>query len=1741
MIRLALLIGTLCVVASPPPTGDEQVLQLAKEFLAGRATPRQAIDMFNEKGAIERLFSDGKLDKATEWPKLRELKLDGLRQLNESLMKMTVQRGDPRTTVTRMDHMGSSGTVNDYTAGSDADLRPNQMYHGIEGDVARVARELGITNLEAWKINILGRTGYGSVDSFLTAMRNPEKYPLEGALRFLDYNHWKNNVADVLGPDGKFRSKVPMTEILPNTPPPTAMDATDYMAEMFTRATEDFHKMGKVKDLSTSEGMKEFRQLAKDLYKYAGTRAVGEACQFAGIDITPEMQAIMERAKLVKVDPTKELGSDPAAIRDEAEKLLELTRNLLDKSIEKRAFEIAKKQAQLPGTMTRENMEGFVGVSKDKLRLAQDIVRGGPEVEKIVKEHLMLQDATGKLWEDVDALRRYTLEEMQRTRDPAKLTDYQKTIKSFLDRMLEKLGRGGGAVAEGENPNLRKVEPGKSSRRRIPALETENRGAAQLVEPAVKKMNDAISTAIERSPGNGKTWLQNMNEVLREMREIRGPKYHEALLKKFEEFDLQVSMERTQALLKSLLEFERSQVLHALKAQWESFSASDQTLISRGRSLMKSLVEVKNGHDAVGKLFTAMMIWDIAWAAYEGGWDGFLLAGGGAVEGIVEWEGITLFFSTLAPVLLEHGGFANLAALSVGIAELIPTYMMLQMVSALLVKGLEKAVDWLVWDDIHDANIQRFYDYHPRAGDDTKVQGFFDVSREAYGLTPQSLFRGNATRKGYPTPQALLTAVRKHRTDLLAETKNVAQIGPEGMKLWRAIEDKALKNWGDDAARTMQALKDQFQALLGSERRGDIDELVVGARAPVSSCAADIVQAVAEFEKRGDGAWKARVRARILVAGIPGSDARLKVTHKIRENAQVQDGSLDGGFSEADVEPARLFRVERNEVDFDFERAGVYTDDITVVDDKGNVLAKTTFELGVGFTGEIKELSVEVAQEERGRGVRELRAAEGAFVRVQDMLEGFDAVPTKTVTASLEDAGGRAVPGATASRSPARGANPTTLALPIPETLAPGEYRVRVVERLWKVEREAVVAVRIGAPKPRWSNFQCTVSSEASGTPATRLFLRGDYVYFHVQLDGKFVPSGTTAEVKWVVQRPTRGSKAIAPVTFPLQEGTTSFTRPEPAKVAATAEPGTWGVTATVVVAGESFTARTSFEVSSATLRINRAYATWKMELETPSTAFAPGETAWARVHYTILGAAESEQKVLITWRIARNGGLPQELSKTTVPMPPGEQLAIQMIPIPRQGGLGRYVLQVSLQAERQDPVTATIAYDVKKPVEFDEPRLVVGVAKDSQVSYDPWRIGEGVTYVMRYRINVANGHRYSFDFETVGPEGRVAALSTSRDEKDAVVNSWSSWITPPALADDLKEGQYTVTGTVYWGEEKIQTQAFFHVWHPAKITNLSIVEHKDSNKLKNQFKPGEPFGVYIGYSLQHLRPDDKCRITVNLYQEGGANSLWSQPFGPFDAKEGGFWVRAGGNFHPQQLEGHYFFEAKVEVGHYGCTERRTVRVGVLPEITITSPVNGSETKERVIKVTGTIADKRLTQASIALNGEWKALAVSNGQFTEPMVLRPGQNTVTVHAKNALGEDTQSVTIHANIPATVLKIVLDWDADKSDVDLWVIDPEKVTTCYKTKRPFPDRNLDIDNTKGFGPETYTLFKPLRGDYTVIVKYFASHGAGAINTRVRYTIWESTAYEQHGETGGTLTQVGGDKEAPGASYRFTIRVP
>ncbi len=71
---------------------------------------------------------------------------------------------------------------------------------------------------------------------------------------------------------------------------------------------------------------------------------------------------------------------------------------------------------------------------------------------------------------------------------------------------------------------------------------------------------------------------------------------------------------------------------------------------------------------------------------------------------------------------------------------------------------------------------------------------------------------------------------------------------------------------------------------------------------------------------------------------------------------------------------------------------------------------------------------------------------------------------------------------------------------------------------------------------------------------------------------------------------------------------------------------------------------------------------------------------------------------------------------------------------------------------------------------------------------------------------------------------------------------------------------------------------------------------------------------------------------------------------------------------------------------------------------------------------------------------------------------------------------------------TDLRVVLTWDADNTDIDLWVIDPTGEAVYYSRPRSRSGGHISRDFTGGYGPEAFTIARPLPGTYRVQAHYF-----------------------------------------------------
>jgi len=103
---------------------------------------------------------------------------------------------------------------------------------------------------------------------------------------------------------------------------------------------------------------------------------------------------------------------------------------------------------------------------------------------------------------------------------------------------------------------------------------------------------------------------------------------------------------------------------------------------------------------------------------------------------------------------------------------------------------------------------------------------------------------------------------------------------------------------------------------------------------------------------------------------------------------------------------------------------------------------------------------------------------------------------------------------------------------------------------------------------------------------------------------------------------------------------------------------------------------------------------------------------------------------------------------------------------------------------------------------------------------------------------------------------------------------------------------------------------------------------------------------------------------------------------------------------------------------------------------------------------------------------------------------------------------------------TDVRIILTWDADLTDMDLWVTEPSGEKAYYGNRSTRIGGNFSRDFTQGYGPEEYLLKRAMKGDYKIEVNYYSS-GAPSLAGTVTLQVDIFTDYGREDETKESVT--------------------
>ena len=94
-----------------------------------------------------------------------------------------------------------------------------------------------------------------------------------------------------------------------------------------------------------------------------------------------------------------------------------------------------------------------------------------------------------------------------------------------------------------------------------------------------------------------------------------------------------------------------------------------------------------------------------------------------------------------------------------------------------------------------------------------------------------------------------------------------------------------------------------------------------------------------------------------------------------------------------------------------------------------------------------------------------------------------------------------------------------------------------------------------------------------------------------------------------------------------------------------------------------------------------------------------------------------------------------------------------------------------------------------------------------------------------------------------------------------------------------------------------------------------------------------------------------------------------------------------------------------------------------------------------------------------------------------------------------------------------LRIVMSWDADETDIDIHVLEPNGEEAFYGNRRTAEGGFVSEDVTTGYGPEEYLKKELESGKYKILSNYYASHQTALTGaTTVTATVYTGTAQEK-----------------------------
>ena len=277
-----------------------------------------------------------------------------------------------------------------------------------------------------------------------------------------------------------------------------------------------------------------------------------------------------------------------------------------------------------------------------------------------------------------------------------------------------------------------------------------------------------------------------------------------------------------------------------------------------------------------------------------------------------------------------------------------------------------------------------------------------------------------------------------------------------------------------------------------------------------------------------------------------------------------------------------------------------------------------------------------------------------------------------------------------------------------------------------------------------------------------------------------------------------------------------------------------------------------------------------------------------------------------------------------------------------------------------------------------------------------------------------------------------------------------------------------------------------------------SVFEATRSNAASIQIKPWDPETPYL-IRLRLAKPEDAYKVYLNERKESASPAFYLDCANFFiEKKQRDIGIRILTNIAELELDS----PALLRVAAYRLSQigEYDLAITLFEKVLALRPEEPQSHRDLALALIA--RGEKLDQGSLTpLNDYIRALGLLHHVVMHDWDRFPGIEVIALMEANRLMARMDKLPRSRELAFPFdqrivklldceVRVVLTWDSDLTDMDLWVTEPSGEKCVYNHNRTTIGGLLSNDFTQGYGPEEYCLRKAMKGNYHVQANFYGS---------------------------------------------------